>query len=147
MSKKEEVKVADPLLGGDDEGQDANDEPSTPVKAAVVPKEAESVKEVKTTAQKLKEEAVAMFPNDTAEQTKYILDRSPKVSFLIPQVEGEIGVETVQINEYRLTIQKNVLVDIPVQVANILAEKYKINMTAGADKRIDRTSDVSEALR
>lgn len=136
--KKE--KTIDPLLGND-EGQDAGAvktakaKVATPAKPAEVP--AEPVKTPK---------AVASV--DTAAETKDILAKSPHVNFIVPLGEGENAgsSETVQINGYRLTIQKGVMVNIPVQVANLLAEKYRIAMTAGQDKRIDRASDVSEAL-
>jgi hypothetical protein len=54
--------------------------------------------------------------------------------------------DTIQNNGYKLTIQKGVMVSLPMAVANLLAEKYRINMTAGMEKRIDRTSATSEAL-
>jgi hypothetical protein len=38
------------------------------------------------------------------------------------------------------------MVNIPKQVAYLLAEKYRIAMTAGQDKRIDRASEITEAL-
>jgi hypothetical protein len=97
--------------------------------------------------EKLKQEAIAKFPKDIVAQTKYILDNSEHINFIVPLQPGETDFETVQINGYKLTIKKNVMVNIPKQVAEILAEKYRIAMTAGQDKRIDRSSDISEALR
>lgn len=96
----------------------------------------------------LKAEAISKFPNDIVLQTKYILDNSEHINFIIPMQEGDpVGsFETTQINGYKLTIQKGVMVNIPIQVANLLAEKYRIAMTAGQDKRIDRASEVTEAL-
>jgi hypothetical protein len=97
---------------------------------------------------KIKAEALAKFPNDIVSQTKYILDNSEHISFIIPLNEGDAvgSAETTQINGYRLTIQKGVMVNIPKQVAYLLAEKYRIAMTAGQDKRIDRASEITEAL-
>jgi hypothetical protein len=86
--------------------------------------------------------------NDVVKQTKEILSKSPHVQFIIPKTDTEPAnsAETVQINGYRLTIQKGVMVNIPIQVANLLAEKYKINMTAGQEKRIDRDAEHQKAL-
>ena len=140
MSEKKTKK--DPLLG--DEAPKEPDPPAEPAKA-----EAEPVKpapRVLTPAAQIKADAIAKFPKDIVAQTKYILDNSEKVNFIVPKIEGEIGEETVQINGYKLTIQKNVMVSIPIQIANLLAEKYRIQMTAGQDKKIDRASDVSDAL-
>lgn len=79
--------------------------------------------------------------------TKEKLDKQEKINFLIPMMEGEtLNFETVQINGYQLTLQKGVLLEIPRDVATILAEKYKVAMTAGVDKRIDRSNDVASAL-
>jgi hypothetical protein len=85
---------------------------------------------------------------DIIAETKAILKKKPHTNFIIPLADGEAvgSFETVQINGYKLTIQKGVMVNIPVPVANILAEKYRIAMTAGQDKRIDRAPDVQDAL-
>ena len=45
-----------------------------------------------------------------------------------------------------MTVKKGTMVNIPMPVANILAEKYKINLEAGKAMRIDRTADVQEKL-
>jgi hypothetical protein len=140
MSDK--IKKTDPLLD-DDQGEEASDNKS--VKQAKS-ENSTAAKIEKTKSQLLKEEAVSKFPGDSVAQTKYILDNSEHINFMVPQVEGEIGEETVQINGYKLTIKKNVMVNIPVQVAKILAEKYRIALEAGKEKRIDRANDVSEAL-
>jgi hypothetical protein len=141
MSEKTK-KVADLLLGGDESQTD------TPVQSAKqADAKAEPVKPVKLLpAEQVKADAIAKFPKDTVAQTKYILDNSEHVSFIVPQMEGEIGEETVQINGYKLTLKKNVMVSVPIQVAQIIAEKYRINLEAGKEKKIDRASDVSEAL-
>lgn len=146
MSEKTK-KVSDPLLG-DDAGQDAN------VKTDMTDKTAKPAKtEAKTTPtapqtpkEKVKADAVAKFPKDIVAQTKYILDNSEHVNFIVPQLEGEVGIEEVQINGYKLTIKKNVMVNIPIQVAQLLAEKYRINLEAGREHRIDSSAEKSEAL-
>jgi hypothetical protein len=142
MSDKKNVK-SDPLLGGD-EGPAKTPE-QKPETAKVEAKPAEPTI-IKSTAEQVKADALTKFPKDIVAQTKYILDNSEHVNFIVPQMEGEIGEESVQINGYKLTIKKNVMVSIPIQVANILAEKYRIAMTAGQDKKIDRASDVADAL-
>jgi len=43
-------------------------------------------------------------------------------------------------------VQKGVMVEIPEPVAKILAEKYRIAMTLGQDKLIDRNQDVRDSL-
>ena len=134
----------DPLLG-DDAGEDANVSSKSEGKKAKAPANT-TAPAITSKAQQVKADAIAKFPKDIVAQTKYILDNSEHVNFIVPLLEGEIGVEEVTINGYKLTIKKNVMVSIPVQVANIIAEKYRINMEAGADKRIDRKADVSEAL-
>jgi len=144
MSEKNKVK-SDPLLGGDESPAKAPDQ-AKPAKAETKPVEPVSAPTVLTAAAQVKADAIAKFPKDTVAQTKYILDNSEHINFLVPQLEGEIGEETVQINGYKLTIKKNVPVNIPKQVAAIIAEKYKINMEAGKEKRADRASDVADAL-
>jgi len=144
----------DPLLGEDEVQAEAPEEvsPATEEVTPVVEEVTPAVVEAKPAtvslhlSAKVKAEAIAKFPNDPTAQTKYILDNSQHIDFIIPQLEGEMGHETVQINGYKLTIQKNVMVNIPVQVAQLIAEKYKINMEAGKGKRTDRSSDVADAL-
>lgn len=140
---------SDPLLG-EDESQATAPEAVKPAKVEAKPAEAikpvEAAPRVLTPIAQIKADALAKFPGDTVAQTKYILDNSEHIDFLVPQLEGESGEETVQINGYKLTIKKNVPVSIPKQVAAIIAEKYKINMEAGKEKRTDRASDVADAL-
>lgn len=80
--------------------------------------------------------------------TKAILDKKPKVNFIVPLSPGEPedAVDIVQINGYKMTVKKGTMVSIPVPVANILAEKYKINLEAGKAMRVDRATDVQERL-
>ena len=76
------------------------------------------------------------------------LDSQPKISFLIPLMPGEKegAFETVILNGYRYTIKKGVMVRIPKQVAEILSESYKIQMSAGSDKLVSRDEKTQEAL-
>jgi hypothetical protein len=89
------------------------------------------------------------------ETSKEILARSPLTKFIIPLADGELpgAYDTVQINcsglpepGYKLTIQKGVMVEIPLPCAELLAAKYRINLTAGQEKRIDRDQKVQDAL-
>lgn len=67
---------------------------------------------------------------DKVADTKVILDNAPKVSFLVPRVEGEDPrvTETVQINGYKYEIKKGHMVSIPRPVADLLARKYQVQM-------------------
>ena len=79
---------------------------------------------------------------------KKALDKQPKVAFLIPLASGEKNgaYETVQINGFRMVIKKGAMVTIPKQVAEILANHYKVNTEAGDDIRIDRDDNIRSAL-
>lgn len=128
---------SDPLLGDEETQTPENGSADNGAGEAITAKPA------KTTPS-----AAQAKVNDVVKQTKEILSKSPHVQFIIPRTDTEPAnaVETVQINGYRLTIQKGVMVNIPIQVANLLAEKYRINMTAGQDKRIDRDANTQKAL-
>lgn len=85
---------------------------------------------------------------ETAAATKKILDAEPKVSFIIPLIppEKEGSYEIVNINGYQVTIKKGVMVEIPRSMAEVLANHYRITMSAGSDKLLGRSADVDEAL-
>lgn len=153
--ENEETKEIDPLLKDDDEGQPNMDELEE--KPAVEEKEIssqpasedQSKAEPPIVAKKTKKVSANEAKNkDIIAETKEILAKGPHTNFIIPLAEGEAvgSFETVQINGYKLTIQKGTMVNIPVSVANILAEKYRIAMTAGQDKKVDRAPDVQDAL-
>ena len=95
----------------------------------------------------LEVEAIKKFPDDLLARTKYILDNSEHTNFILPLAEGENNgaYDTANINGYKLTIKKGVMVNIPVAVAQLFAEKYRIAMTAGEDKRADRAG-MADAL-
>jgi len=108
---------------------------------------------VNPNAEKEKEKAKAdpKKPQETSDivaQTKAILAKKPKVNFIIPLGEFEKpgAYDTVQINGYRLVIKKGVMVEIPLPVAELLANKYKIQLEAGNEAKIDRSADVQDAL-
>ncbi len=79
---------------------------------------------------------------------KEYLDSQPKTTFHIPLEDGESegSYASVQINGYTYQIRKGELVNIPLPVAELLANKYKVQMEAGKDMLLNRKSDVAEAL-
>ena len=102
-------------------------------------------------AKPVEKPAVATPPPAMAsavKDTKAILESSPHVNFIVPLAEGEKpgAFEEPQINGYKMKVPKGTMVNIPIQIANLLAEKYKIAMEAGKESRIDRDSGVEEAL-
>lgn len=82
-----------------------------------------------------------------AAKMKAHLAKQPKVMFLIPLTIGEKrgAVETWQANGYRLNILKGVLVEIPKQVAESLAESYQLTQEAGENFSIDRPKTDGDA--
>lgn len=82
-----------------------------------------------------------------AQKMKEHLAKQPKVQFLIPLGVGEKRgtVETWQANGYRLNILKGVLVEVPQQVAESLAESYQLTQQAGENFSIDRPKNDPDA--
>lgn len=82
------------------------------------------------------------------EMTRKKLESQEKVMFLVPLAEGEKAgaVHEVFINGYKTTIKKGIMTKVPISVANMLAESYRINMEAGAESRIDGDSKKLDAL-
>lgn len=83
-----------------------------------------------------------------AHKMKEVLQSQPQVSFMIPLGIGERkgAYDTVQINGYKLTIMKGTMVKLPQQVVDLLAAKYEVEMSAGADARIDGDQNRADAL-
>ena len=81
-----------------------------------------------------------------AMRMKASLDQQPKVSFLIPLgfKEKKGTIETVILNGYRFEIKKGVMVQIPKQVAEVLAESYELEMDAGEQFRTDREKTLDD---
>ena len=102
-------------------------------------------KEKKEETRKQRIEKVA---KSDVQMMKEVLDKQPKVSFMIPLSEGEEegAYETICLNGYLMKIKKGEMVELPKQVAEILADSYKIQMTAGSDKLISRSKEAEEAL-
>jgi len=86
-----------------------------------------------------KEINAAVYLEQMQKATEQQLEKSPKVSFIIPLGEGEAegAFEIVNLNGYQLTIKKGEYVEIPKPIADILAAHYRINMTAGREYRLD----------
>ncbi len=76
------------------------------------------------------------------------LDAQQKVTFLIPLGFGEKrgAYETVIMNGYRLNIMKGVIVEVPKQVAALLAESYQLTAEAGSQFLMDRDDAIKNRL-
>lgn len=101
-----------------------------------------------TVADKVGEKTDAKRWQGKAAAMKAHLAKQPKVSFLIPLGFGEKrgAYETVIMNGYRLNIMKGVMVEIPRQVAELLAESYQLTAAAGENFLVDRDQAVKENL-
>ena len=87
---------------------------------------------------------------DDAKKMKEVLWSQPLIPTFIP-CEGKekpgVAEETVQINGYKLTIKKGVMVMLPEQVTKMLWNHLNINQgNVGMDKRLDRDQKTLEAL-
>lgn len=92
--------------------------------------------------------------SEAARKQKAFFESQPKVMMNIPLKDGERAgeaYESVNVNGYRLQIQKGVVVSLPLGVAEILSEHYNIQLGTGgipeeAQHRIDRSNDSVKAL-
>ena len=75
-----------------------------------------------------------------AQKMKENLESQPKIRFFIPLAMGEKkgAYETVNLNGYGLKIAKGMYVDLPTQVADVLAESYGQTEQAGQEFLADR---------
>lgn len=142
---KKVAKPVDPLLedeGTQDEEETGAQAPSQPVRTAQAEPVEEKPQRVVSGAELQK-----AYSSDI-ERTKAALEKQPKVTFMIPLAPGEKpgAYESVTINGYRLTIKKGAMVEIPKQVAEMLADHYAVELNAGKEYRTDRDSHVEEAL-
>ncbi len=66
------------------------------------------------------------------------LDRQPKIMFYVPLANGESegAYESVQINGYTVQVKKGVSVNLPEQIVEMLANKYRVQVEAGKDMRM-----------
>lgn len=79
---------------------------------------------------------------------KKYLDAQPKVMFYIPlgEREEEGAFDTVQINGYTIQVQKGVSMELPKPVADMLANKYRVQSEAGKAMLANRDDKVQDAL-
>ncbi len=104
-------------------------------------------------AEKPKEEAKPVSPEKNydlqVQRTKDALAQEPKVQFIIPLSPGEKegADEIVIVNGYSFRIKKNCMVTIPKTVADILSNKYQVEMEAGRNHLIDNSEDRKTALQ
>lgn len=122
----------DPASKEEEPSQENNVQPNVPVQAPA----RENAQDVGISYQKMTQEM------------KEHLASQPKVHFMIPLGEGEKSgaYETVQINGYKMTIKKGVMVVIPQQVAEILGDHYRITSEVGQEWLIGRDDATEKAL-
>lgn len=82
------------------------------------------------------------------EMTRAALAKDPQVHFLIPLALGEkVGAfEDVWINGFHTRVPKGVMSIIPKGVADLLANKYKVEAEAGKEFRLDLNADKADVL-
>ena len=92
---------------------------------------------------------VTQFMNEDAIKVKEALAKQSKVDFYIPLDQGEkfgTAFETWTTNGYRLEIKKGMMVSLPRQVAQELADYLNIQNVVGRDKLIGRDEATLKAL-
>jgi len=83
-----------------------------------------------------------------AEQMKAILDSQPKVSILIPLERGERkgAKQSFCINGYRFEIPKGQMTVVAEQVAQMVSERFNVELDVRSQSIENRNSDAKEAL-
>jgi hypothetical protein len=154
-SAKQEVNVEVDTLQANVQETEAEDAPLTPpVVSTVPPMPPTPIRQVPQMAQltrpvELSEQDFRIVANKRREDTAKRLMAQPKVMFMVPKTPGEadgLAYEAVTIDGLRSEIRKGVMVEVPRQIAEILAEKYRIELSAGSHKRIDGSQDKLNAL-
>jgi len=81
-------------------------------------------------------------------RTKEILEKDKKVMFMVPLAEGEKkgSVHECWINGYKFVVKKGIMQELPITIANMLAEHYQITSEAGNSFRLDLNSEKADAL-
>lgn len=154
-TKPEKVKK-NPLLADEDTSE--NEEETVEETADEVVEDAEEVDVEEEAPAKPVKKAAPVAPvakvnignellSDIA-RTKKTLDAEPKIRFFVPLFEGEKAGSIHQcfINGYMFSVKKGVMTDVPETVAALLADHYKITGEAGADFRLDLSSNKQDAL-
>ena len=151
MSTKETKKKVSPLL-----------EDEAPKKGAKKAPVIEPVEEIEEITEEEVEEVVTPKKVTTSKApvntdagllsdiklTELKLSKEQKVMFMVPLAEGEKkgSVHQCFINGYQFNVPKGVMTEVPMSIAQMLAESYKIGMEAGSDFRIDTNTDKLDAL-
>ena len=138
--KVEPAPVVEPVIEEAETIADTAPEPTPEPEAE--PEAVPETKEVKKVV------APSILQKDEIAETKKILTEGPQTQFIVPLGEQEAvgSTEEVAINGYKTIVPKGELVTIPVNVAKIIANKYKIGMTAGKPFKANRNDETSEAL-
>lgn len=91
---------------------------------------------------------VTKVTDDRIVETRKALEAQERVVFFVPLAPGENpnSLEFVSINGFSMEIRKGSTVSMPRQIVEMIAEKYQVEMTAGANMRIDRDDKNLEAL-
>ena len=83
-----------------------------------------------------------------AEQMKEHLDSQPKVSILIPLERGEKkgATQPFCINGYRFTVPKGAMTQVPEQVAQMISERFAVELDVRSRAIGQKDKDVKDAL-
>lgn len=158
MASKNEKKSA--ILSDDPETVEAAPEVSAEAemgKVSPVPEAAKPIESVGNASidgfKELSDKEFASLNNQQREdyiarRSKFELVNGPQTVFMVPLQAGEKpgAVETVSLNGYRINVKKGKMVTIPVAMAQIIGEKYQIEMEAGSSMLLDRDENTVEAL-
>lgn len=107
--------------------------PVKPVEPKIVSTASQSIKQVVATK---------------AEQMKAHLESQPKVSILIPLEKGEKkgAFQPFTINGYRFTVPKGQMVQVPEQVAQMIADRFNVELEIRGQSLENRDEKTKEAL-
>jgi len=83
-----------------------------------------------------------------AEQMKAQLEAQPKVSILIPLEKGEKkgAVQPFTLNGYRFTVPKGMMTQVPEQVAQMISERFNVELEVKSQSIENRDKEIKEAL-
>jgi hypothetical protein len=101
---------------------------------------------------KVKPTAPAVSPEirvkDKAEEMKAHLASQPKVSILIPLERGEKkgATQPFTINGYRFNVPKGMMTQVPEQVAQMISERFNVDLEIRGKSIENRDSDTRSAL-
>jgi hypothetical protein len=102
-------------------------------------KETSPIKKVLDPQGDLSEKALAMKIN---------LEKQPKVSVLIPLEKGEKrgATQPFCLNSYHFTVPKGTMTQVPEQIADMIAERFNIELDVRGRSLDQRDNSVREAL-